>query len=147
MADTALQLDSFLPYRLSFTSNLVSQQIAQAYESLFGLNIPEWRVIAVIAEEGAVTQREICARTRMDKVTVSRAAIRLASHRVLERSPNAGDGRSHRLSLTAAGRRLYENIVPKAREMEAAIFAPLSEDDRATLTTLLRRIDAPLVGE
>ena len=35
-----LKLDGFIPYRLSFTSNLVSDSIAATYEALFGINIP-----------------------------------------------------------------------------------------------------------
>jgi DNA-binding MarR family transcriptional regulator len=74
---TKLVLDRFLPYRLSITSNLVSDRIARIYEALFALSIPEWRLVAVIAEAETITQAEIGERTRMDKVTVSRAAIAL----------------------------------------------------------------------
>ena len=40
----------FLPYRLSIASNVVSDAIATTYHALFGLRIPEWRLVAVIAE-------------------------------------------------------------------------------------------------
>ena len=73
----SLVLADFIPYRLSVTSNLVSDSIARTYEALFGLTIPEWRLIAVIAETGGITQQAIGRATRMDKVTVSRAAIAL----------------------------------------------------------------------
>ncbi|MEO6657324.1 MAG: MarR family transcriptional regulator, partial [Arenimonas sp.] len=43
-----LELDRFLPYRLSVLSNRVSQDIAQLYQERFNLNITEWRVIAVL---------------------------------------------------------------------------------------------------
>ena len=88
MTTSALSLDDFLPYRLSFTSNLVSNAIAAAYETLFGLGIPQWRLIAVIAEMGGATQQAIGRRTLMDKVTVSRAAIALVERGLLARSPN-----------------------------------------------------------
>ena len=48
MADR-LHLDRFVPYLLSVTSNRVSDRIARAYDALFGLTIPEWRLIALIA--------------------------------------------------------------------------------------------------
>ena len=76
---TKLVLGEFLPYRLSMASNLVSDTVATAYEAAFGLRIPEWRLVAVIAEADAISQFEICRRTRMDKVTVSRAGIALAA--------------------------------------------------------------------
>src|SRR3546814_8878767 len=92
----ALVLDHFLPYRMSFTSNLVSDLIARTYGALFGLTIPEWRLVAVIAETGGITQGEIGQRTRMDKVTVSRAAIALVGRGLLERLAPQEDGRDRK---------------------------------------------------
>ena len=47
--ESQLVLEQFLPYRLSILSNTVSNTIARDYRDLFGLNIPEWRVMAVLA--------------------------------------------------------------------------------------------------
>lgn len=140
MADR-LQLDDFLPYRLSITSNLVSDRIARTYEALFGLSIPEWRLVAVIAETGAITQAELGERTRMDKVTVSRAAIALTGRGLLARAPNESDRRSHHLSLTREGQALYEAVAPKALAMERELFARFSAEELAAFTAMLRRID------
>jgi DNA-binding MarR family transcriptional regulator len=140
MADR-LQLDEFLPYRLSITSNLVSARIARTYEALFGLTIPEWRLVTVIAEAGAITQAELGERTRMDKVTVSRAAIALTGRGLLARAPNANDRRSHHLSLSREGQALYEAVAPKALAMERELFARFSPDELDTFTAMLRRID------
>lgn len=137
-----LLLDDFIPFRLSFTSNLVSDTIARSYEALFGLSIPEWRLIAVVAETGGITQAEIGHRTRMDKVTVSRAAIALVERGLLERSANAADRRSHLLMLSDAGRTLYAAIAPKAQDLEARIFAQFDPAEVAAFTAMLRRIDA-----
>ncbi|MCC2978662.1 MarR family winged helix-turn-helix transcriptional regulator [Sphingomonas sp. IC4-52] len=136
-----LVLDRFLPYRLSITSNLVSDRIARIYESLFGLTIPEWRLIAVIAEVEAVTQADIGERTRMDKVTVSRAAIALVERGLLARAPNPGDKRSHHLSLTPAGRDLYASVAPKALELESKIFSRFTQQELDGFVAMLRRID------
>ena len=146
MADR-LHLDRFLPYLLSVTSNRVSERIARTYDTLFGLTIPEWRLVAVIAERPAITQAEIGERTHMDKVTVSRAAIALANRGLLDRSPNAADRRSHHLSLSTTGRALYEQVAPKALELEARIFAPFSDAELNQLTEMLRRIDAAVEQE
>ena len=137
-----LLLDEFLPYRLSYTSNAVSEAIAHAYESLFGLRIPEWRLIAVIAENEGVTQQAIGARTRMDKVTVSRAAIALSGRGLIERRPNAADKRSHLLVLSREGRRLYAEVVPKALELERRLFGGFAKAELAAFIDVLRRIDA-----
>jgi DNA-binding MarR family transcriptional regulator len=141
MTDPALTLDDFLPFRLSFTSNLVSDRIARAYQALFGLTIPEWRLVAVIAEGGGITQQAIGVKTRMDKVTVSRAAIALVERGLIERAPNAGDRRSHLLRLTPAGQVLYEQVAPKALELERRIFGAFDADRVAAFVAMLRDID------
>lgn len=138
---TQLVLDRFLPYRLSITSNLVSDRIARIYEALFALTIPEWRLIAVIAEVASITQAEIGEQTRMDKVTVSRAAIALVERGLLVRAPNPADKRSHHLSLTPAGRDLYASVAPKALELENRIFARFTQAEIDGFVAMLRRID------
>ncbi|MGJ3646859.1 MarR family winged helix-turn-helix transcriptional regulator [Sphingomonas sp. GlSt437] len=139
---TALRLDRFLPYRLSIVSNSVSAAVATSYQALFGLKIPEWRIIAVIAEGEAMTQQAIGARTRMDKVTVSRAAIALVERGLLDRRPNPDDQRSHLLSLSPAGRALYENVAPQALALEARMFGAFSADEIEHFTAMLDRIEA-----
>ncbi|MGV3769556.1 MAG: MarR family winged helix-turn-helix transcriptional regulator [Sphingobium phenoxybenzoativorans] len=142
-----LRLDDFIPYRLSFTSNLVSDSIASAYQALFAISIPEWRVIALVAEkDGGITQQEICANSRMDKVTVSRAAITLVERGLLDRIPNSADKRSHLLVLSTDGQQLYAAIAPKALELEERIFAEFDEAEIADFTTMLRRIDRIALG-
>ena len=135
MPDSALRLDSYLPYRLSVASNAVSRLIARAYEDRFGLTIPQWRLIAVLAEDGPLTQQAIGTRTVMDKVTVSRATQGLVKRRLVERAPHDADGRSHHLALSKAGERLYGEISPVALEYEARL---LQEFDPAAVAELKR---------
>ncbi len=141
-----LRLDAFLPYRLSVASNAVSDAIASAYRALFGLAIPEWRLIAVIAEASAITPQAIAARTRMDKVTVSRAAAALAGRGLIARTPNPRDARSHLLTLTRAGTRLYAEVAPKALELEAQLFEGWAAPERAALSAMLARLETAAEG-
>ncbi|WP_374942700.1 MarR family winged helix-turn-helix transcriptional regulator [Sphingomonas sp.] len=143
---TQLSLDAFLPFRLSVVSNVVSDAIASTYQALFGLRIPEWRLVAVIAESDGLSQQALGARTRMDKVTVSRAAIALAERGLIERRANPADQRSHLLSLTPDGRALYEQVAPKALEMEARIFGGMDAGELARFREVLDRIDAAAGG-
>lgn len=142
MPEPTLQLEAFLPYRLSVASNLVSNCIADAYQTLFGLKIPEWRIIAVAAEYGRITQLQIGELTRMDKVTVSRATAALGGRKLIERRTNPADKRSQWLALTPAGQSLYQAIAPKALELEAQIFATFSVAERDSLAMMLKRVEA-----
>lgn len=136
-----LRLQDYLPYRLSVAANAVSRLIARAYERQFGLKNPQWRLLAVLADEGPLTQQTLCGRTIMDKVTVMRAARGLLHRRLVRRLPNAEDGRSHRLMMTAAGKRLYERIVPLALAYQQQLLDGIEQRDIERLERLLRRIE------
>jgi DNA-binding MarR family transcriptional regulator len=135
-----LHLDKFLPYRLSVLSNTVSGAIAQAYFLHFGLSIPEWRVMAILAATPGLSAAELTARTAMDKVAVSRAVAALLSAGRLRRTTAANDRRRTHLELTPAGIRVYAQVVPMALDYERQLLTPLSKRDRATLDRLLRAL-------
>ncbi len=133
-----LHLERFLPYRLSVLSNTVSSAIAAAYFAHFGLSIPEWRVMAVLAANPGLSAAEVTARTAMDKVAVSRAVAALLGAGRVRRTTAAADRRRTHLVLSPAGQRVYSEVVPMALEYERALVAPLSKRDRAVLDRLLR---------
>ncbi|MBN2972214.1 MarR family transcriptional regulator [Roseomonas aeriglobus] len=136
-----LKLDDFLPYRLSIASNRVSDAVAGTYRALFGLRISEWRLVAVLAESEGLSQQALGARTQMDKVTVSRAAIALVDRGLVTRAPNPGDQRSHILALTPAGRALYAEVAPKALEIERRLFGAFDAAELVQLRSMLARIE------
>jgi DNA-binding MarR family transcriptional regulator len=140
--EPGLRLDAYLPYRLSVASNAVSGLIARAYQDRFGLSIPQWRLICVLAEDGGMTQAQIVGRTVMDKVSVSRAAQGLLKRRLVDRSDHHADGRSHVLALTPEGRRLHAEIAPLALAYEAALIAGLTPEEAALMRRLLARLQA-----
>jgi DNA-binding MarR family transcriptional regulator len=131
-------LENFLPYRLSVLSNTVSGAIAAAYFAHFGLSIPEWRVMAVLAANPGLSAAEVTARTAMDKVAVSRAVATLLAAGRLRRTMAKSDRRRTHLELTPGGARVYAQVVPMALKYEKHLIAPLSAQDRATLDRILR---------
>src|SRR5580698_5267571 len=142
-----LMLQEYLPYRLSVAANAVSRVIARAYEDQFGLTIPQWRLMAVLGDEGALTQQSLCGRTLMDKVTVMRAAQGLTRRRLVNRQPNAQDGRSHRLDLSPSGYALYCKVIPLAREYESQLLVGLKATEVALLQRLLRQLESAALAK
>ncbi len=140
MPDNASRLGEFLPYLMSVTTNAVSDLIAGEYRARFGLRIPEWRVMAVLGDGGAMTQRELVDATRMDKVAVNRACKVLEDRGLAGRSPNVADGRSHHHELSPAGLAMHDEIMPHALEMEQRLLAVLSDGEREQFKALLLRI-------
>jgi DNA-binding MarR family transcriptional regulator len=142
MSMMTLRLDAFLPYRLSVASNAVSTRISASYRKRFGLKVPEWRLIAILAESSEMTPQALGSAARIDKISVSRAAAALIERGLIVARNNPGDGRSHLLALTKDGRALYAEIAPVALAMEAELLGSFSDKERAMLDALLRRIEA-----
>jgi DNA-binding MarR family transcriptional regulator len=136
-----LKLGAFVPYRLSIASNMVSDVIATAYRNLFGLSVAEWRLVTVLAERGQATQAQLATATRMDKLTVSRAAIALVDRGLVERAGNPDDKRSNILTLSASGRDLYAQVAPKALALEKQLLAGFSSEERGLLVAMLARLE------
>jgi len=141
VAKSQLHLDTFLPYRLSVLSNRVSDAIARQYSQRFDLSIPEWRIIAVLGQSPNLSARDVARRTAMDKVQVSRGVTSLVATRRVARSEDADDARISRLSLTAKGRAIYEEVAPLALRLESLLLSSLSAQERNTLETVMHKLD------
>jgi DNA-binding MarR family transcriptional regulator len=141
-APELLELERFLPYRLSVLTNRISTAIARVYAKRFRLTVPEWRVMAVLGRFGAMPANAVCERTAMDKVRVSRAVARLTASGRLTRETDAADRRRSVLALTVAGSGVYEEIGPLALAVEARLLAPLNAADRGELERLLGKLEA-----
>jgi DNA-binding MarR family transcriptional regulator len=135
-----LDLDRFIPYRLSVLTNRVSSAIARQYSDRFELTIPEWRAMAVLGGTPGLSAREVAERTAMDKVQVSRAIESLMRARRVQREADASDGRVMRLSLTPRGRAIYEEVVPLALHLEETFLSALAREERRTLEMLLDKL-------
>ena len=143
MVDHApLELERFLPYRLSILSNRVSQAIAREYTERFSLSMTEWRVMAVLARfNGAgMSAREVAERTAMDKVAVSRALARLTSAGRVSRATHGGDKRRSVLRLTAKGWKIHDTVAPRARAHERELLGHLSAEEKRVLTQILDKL-------
>ena len=137
---TSQRLADFLPYQLSIASNAVSSRIAEQYRRRFALKTTEWRIMAVLGDSGPLTQRDLSQITLMDKVPVNRACKTLEDRGLAARQPNAADGRSHLLELTAEGRAVHSRIMPLALDIERELFSALYENEREQLKSMLLRL-------
>lgn len=136
-----LDLEHFLPYRLSVLSNRVSGAISRTYSERFDLGVTEWRVIAVLGRYPDLSAGEVAQRTAMDKVAVSRAVARLLEAGRLLRETSNADRRRSVLRLSDAGRAIFDEVAPHALEFQQRLLAGMDADERALLFRLLDRLD------
>ena len=135
-----LDLERFVPYQLSVLSNVVSQEIAEAYGDRFGLAITEWRILAVLGRFPGLSAAGVAERSAMDKVAVSRAVARLLERGLLHRETHGDDRRRSVLELSEAGREVYAEVAPLALSYERELLSPLNEEERVQFSRMLERL-------
>jgi DNA-binding MarR family transcriptional regulator len=136
-----LSLSEFVPYRIAVLARGISVSLGRKYRDL-GITIPEWRLIAHLAEVGTCSSGEICARTAMDKAKVNRAVMRLVAAGLILAGTSSRDRRVNVLKLTARGQKVYEKIVPMALAHEEALLDTLSETEIKELTRIVGKLQA-----
>ena len=137
----SFDLSAFLPYQLAVVSSRISKEFSELYRAEFGLTIPEWRVLAHLAQSDQVSVREIQARVDMDKSKVSRAAARLEAQGLIEKRENLEDRRLLDMRLTVKGRDLIARIVPIADAYQAQLLAQIGSDAAVFRAALLRLLE------
>ena len=109
-------------------------------EQRFGLSRAEFVVIYSLGLLDGVTASEIAASTAFPKNTLSRAVNRIAKLGLIARSAGESDRRQQNLTLTAAGRAILDEAVPRFVALEAEMLAPLSLVEQETLSALMAKV-------
>jgi len=135
-----LDLDRFLPYRLSVLSNTISAAIASQYAEKFALSVTEWRVLAILGRYPAISAGEVAERAAMDKVAVSRAVASLIDAGRLKRSTDGEDRRRSVLKLSARGQKVYDQVAPLAERHEARLLAHLTPEECRWLDRIIDKL-------
>lgn len=132
-----LLLEGFLPYRLVVLAQAASQGLSELYSQRFGVTIAEWRVLATLGQHGSLTAKDIGAHSCMHKTKVSRALAAMKQRGLIRREANPRDRREAFVTLTPAGHRLYDEIVPLARDYAAALVEGIEAHDLAAFERVL----------
>jgi DNA-binding MarR family transcriptional regulator len=143
--DRRLDLFRFVPFRLNRLAAEVSAALASEYQERYGLDIPEWRVLATLGfRNDACSAQYIADCTRTHKSTISRAVTVLMERQLVERVENEDDRREFRLRMTKKGDALYEQLIPRLLRKEQEILSCLSAREQKDLAAMLGKIEQSL---
>ena len=140
-----LDLFRFVPFRLNRLAAEVSSALSVEYQERYGLDIPEWRVLATLGFRVEPCSAQYIAHcTRTHKSTISRAVTALMNRQLVERVENADDRREFALRMTRKGKALYEELIPRLLRREEEILSCLSAQERKDFAMLLGKIENSL---
>ena len=140
-----LDLFRFVPFRLNRLAAEVSAALSSEYQQRYGLDIPEWRVLATLGfRNDACSAQYIAHCTRTHKSTISRAVTALMRRQLVERVENEDDRREFALRMTRKGKALYHELIPRLKRKEQDILSCLSAQERKDFARMLGKIENSL---
>lgn len=142
--ELVLDLDRYVPALVTFIANKLSRSATVLYQKRFAVNITEWRIIALLAIEPAISAARICQVIGFDKGPVSRTLAAMESRGLVAIKADREDGRTYAISLTAKGAATHDKVIAAALERERRLLSCLSKAERETLIVLLRRVHGNL---
>lgn len=145
-ADRVLDLDRYVPALITFIANKLSRSATKLYQERFGVNVTEWRILALLAIEPGISASRICSVIGFDRGPVSRTLSVMQTHKLIAIIADPRDARSHRITLTAHGRKTHDQIIAVALERERRLLGCLKADERKTLSALLLRVHGNLAA-
>lgn len=134
------QLITYFPYMVRLLYRDVTHSVSSVYTTIFGLNVNEWRTMAVLNNFEPLSAKEIVARSSMDKVNVSRAVAGLQDSGLLERHIDPADRRRVLLRLSRDGKQMMRELIPLILDVEKQLLEGLSDEERRTLIGLMAKV-------
>lgn len=139
-----LDLDRYVPALITFIANKLSRSATALYQQRCGVNVTEWRILALLAIEPAISAARICHVIGFDKGPVSRTLAVMQQNGLVSIRADEHDGRTHAISLTPKGQATHDRVIALALERERRLLSCLGKDEREVLINLLGRIHGNL---
>lgn len=137
---SVVDLERYVPARLTWIANKLSRGASQQYLNVFDVGIETWRCLVLLAIESSISAQQVSKVVGMDKSSVSRCFKSMQGRGLIKLRLDDQDGRLRVATLTRKGRDLHDQILGMALERERAFLSVLTEPERDTLIGLLTRL-------
>lgn len=130
----------WLTARLNILANRFNVPVYGWIEKRFGLSRPEFVVLFSLWLANDLVASQIATSTGFPKNTLSRAINRLVRLKCVVRRADPEDRRSARLNLSAKGRAIVEEAMPRLHRREQELLSPLSAREQEIVSALLAKM-------
>ena len=135
-------IEDLLLYRLGRLSSVAGAMVVRLCEGGYGITRREWSVVAQLYENGSLPPSALAERMHRDSARTSRTLTALVAKRLVLRTIPAHDRRSALVSLTPAGRQIYEVLMPQIQAINSQILKALQPEEAAQFDEALERLQA-----
>jgi DNA-binding MarR family transcriptional regulator len=138
-AAAPFNLDQHVFYWMTQVMNGRDRQINSELRP-YGIRVPEWRILALLKSLQSLSIGETAATIGLDHPTMSRTVDRMVRAGHVLRLSDAADLRVTRLSLTAKGTRLFDEVWPIVSRLNREALERLPEGATSLLCLALAEI-------
>ena len=131
-----------LSSRLLRLSNTLGLYSSRRYRSQFGVTLPEWRVLSIIALQKTTSARDISLTLATDKAWVGLTVQKLERRGFVRRVSDKRDARRTLVSLTKQGQQVHDAIMLNALRRQKRLLSKLTDDDAQRLIASLEQLQA-----
>lgn len=144
MTDSARKFDlnDYIPCQLATLTHSIMRSVASVFEERFGISMPEWKVMVIIADKPGLSAVAVARLAQMDTVAVSRAVTKLTDRGLIARELDSEDRRRSILNLSATGCDLHAEIAPLAAELEASLLEDFSPEEKQVFEKAIKALYA-----
>ncbi|SDD83647.1 DNA-binding transcriptional regulator, MarR family [Sphingomonas sp. YR710] len=128
---------------IGFKVSLIARLLRTRFDArarAIGLTRAQWRMIATIAAQEGMSQRDLAARLEINSVTAGRILDRLVAAGCVERRADPEDRRANRVYLTPDAAPILTQLSALGREEERTTIRGLTDAEEAQLEDLLQRV-------
>jgi MarR family transcriptional regulator, organic hydroperoxide resistance regulator len=141
-----LDLANYLPYLVNRLGSALVENFTASALAQHDVNIDAWRVMAVLANQGAQRQIDLAALTSIEVSTLSRLVTRMVRMGLVTRRRSETSNREVVIELAAKGKAIVKRIIPLAQRLEASAGAGIPASDMVVVKRVLRRMFENMAG-
>lgn len=134
-------LHSLITVKFNVVNVKMSRQVGQAVQKLADLRLPEWRILALLANAGALSQADIRAQIGMDKGQISRTVKNMLVNDLISNEVDSGRSRNVRLDLTEKGREVHSRVDVMMERRNLELMSTLALEQQKALHESLEQIE------
>ena len=133
------ELGQFTGFLMNYVGTRSGRRFAAALEP-YGLHPRHFGVMTVLDARPGITQQDLSDHSRVDRSSMVALLDELEAMGLAERRADPADRRKRSIHLTDEGHAKLKVLRAVARKVGEQSFGALSDDERATLHHLLRKL-------
>ncbi len=130
-----------LHYRLASLESFCGTIVTRLCEGEFGITRREWRFIALLRTLGDMTPSVLASQARLTRGCTSKTLATLHDKGVVQKLAVGGDARSQRITLTATGHALHDEVFATLAAVNREILSAVPAAELERLSSLLHDME------